>query len=581
MKHYSILILLVFTASFSQAQSPCLPEDKAALQQIDLYIKGLQDDPARFNSFIDRVLQHPEYTSVIQPIIERISQEASARINTTEDVKTLLTENDWLQIREIVCSLMIYDVSAGSASAGGGAPPSGGQTPTSPTTSAPTVPLAKIWSSRGNKEYSNGDVMEVPYKSTDEHLAFALKNYPANTETFQWSYIENDQDITALVKNSEPTVDNFGVNIAKRSGPTKLKVKYGNNEVVIEIKINKKPFGLTDLSAYPQDKPKRKAIAGQTLYLVDGDAITVSDKVVYDATFDPDLAQSLYAPSDIIWKYNDQTQYRYEQLELGKKKITRTLEEDNATLKTSVEGGYPNKITKSVDVKWINGTIKNFAFVPPATSAVITKTFETVDNNLKLVDKYVNIGVKLKVEPIKITGRLYNQADPDSRLYREVKYGNITAGAKAETNEKPLTLPIFQALKRMEIADVGLYVKAEFGFYLIGGMEMYKYAESGKENGTLPFMEFTARGCIEAGIKAKLLVGTDLVDFEVKGYAQACLAGVLRFKFDDQSFTGKLTIPPVVVGIKAKVKTKGVLEFDMVDYNASYSVIDEIILFQK
>jgi hypothetical protein len=567
MKAYWILILApLFFAVVSKGQNTCLPDDKAAVKHIDLYIKELQNDTTKFNGFIEEVMQHPQYASVIEPIITSVADQLGKQ-NTTQDIKTFLTDSHWLQIREIVCSLLPKVASVTTE-------PSTGTKPS-------LAPSAKIWFAADNREYSNGGVIEVSYRYIDKHLAFALKNYPANTETFQWSYIENDQDVTSLVKNSEPNVDNFGVNIAKRSGPTKLKVKYGNNEVVVEIKINKEPFSLTNLSAYPQDKPKRIATAGQTLYLVDGDAVTVSDKVVFKATFDPNLDANLYATSDITWKYNDQTQYRYEQLELGKKEFTRTLKEDNLTLKTSVEGGYPDKITKSVDVKWVDGSIKNFAFVPPATSAVITKAFETVDNNLKLVDKYIDIGVKLKVEPIKITGRLYNQADPDSRLYREVKYGNITAGAKVETNEKLFTLPVFQALKKMEIADIGLYAKAEFGLYLIGGMEMYKYAENAKEEGTLPFIELTSRGCIEAGVKAKLLVGTDLVDFEVKGYAQACLAGVLRFKFDDQSFTGKLTIPPVVVGIKAKVKTKGVLEFDMIDYNGSYSIIDEIILFQR
>lgn len=133
----------------------------------------------------------------------------------------------------------------------------------------------------------------------------------------------------------------------------------------------------------------------------------------------------------------------------------------------------------------------------------------------------------------------------------------------------------------MDIAYIGLYEKAEFGLNLIGGMEMYKYAESGKENGTQPFIELTARGCLEAGLKANLLVAKDLVDFEVKGYTQVCVAGSLKCNFGNSEFTGKLFMPPVIVGGKVKIKTKGVLQFDLIDWNGSVSVFDEFIIYPR
>lgn len=114
-----------------------------------------------------------------------------------------------------------------------------------------------------------------------------------------------------------------------------------------------------------------------------------------------------------------------------------------------------------------------------------------------------------------------------------------------------------------------------------GGVERFRYVESDNYQGTNPYIEFQPRGCFEAGVKANLLIAKELVDFEVKGYAQICLAGSLKFSFENSDFTGKIYMPPVVVGGKVKIKTKGVLQFELIDWNGSISVVDQFEIYPR
>lgn len=409
-------------------------------------------------------------------------------------------------------------------------------------------------------------------------MTFRLKNYPEGIEKFQWIFIQEGVDRTDEVKNTDPVVDNFSLNIGGRFGNMKLKVKYGDKETAVILNVVKEEFNLVEL--YARHKGKRIAKSGETLYLVDGNATASTQQIRYDVSLTRNLEKGRYEPMDLIWSYIDQTKNKNSQQEFGTTYIDRTLKEENEKITTTVQAGYPEKISKSVDVQWVDGSIQSFSFVPPATSAVLTKTFHEVENNLKLMDKVLNVsGVEFKVEPIKMTGKRFNKEDEELRLYEIVEQGSISGGASAKLYDKTVTHPALAILSRAGVADVGLYVSFSFGCYLTGGVERYKYIESNNYIGNNPFIDFSPKGCLEAGLKAKLLIGSDLVDIEIRGYAQGCLAGQLKYNFDYDKFNGRIYLPPVVLGGKVKIKTKGTLEFELVDWNSSISVTDEYTIY--
>lgn len=67
-------------------------------------------------------------------------------------------------------------------------------------------------------------------------------------------------------------------------------------------------------------------------------------------------------------------------------------------------------------------------------------------------------------------------------------------------------------------------------------------------------------------------------EFEAKGFIEACLQGGLKYNFTDENFKGSLYIPPVILGAQIKVKSKGVLKFDLVDWKGSVEISDKIPL---
>jgi hypothetical protein len=573
-----VFLSLLFVTP-AKAQEACLPTDKAELERIDRYILELQTDSAKLTAFLDKVLQHPQYAVIIEPIIATAAQRLETIDDADKEASLLLTEPDWARIKEIVCMLLR---SPGATTA---------QTPTPPKQpTTPAEPAATIWFADDNLYHASGDVIAIPYYPKKHLLAFALHDDPTTTKVIQWSLIENNVDITPVVYTGESNQRQFGMNVGGRNSKMLLKAKYDNKEVVVELKIIKETFALKEAYALPKGKGKesRLAKAGQTLYFVDGNHVPGMREdadVMYWVTLSPGLSTDKYAPGDVAWSYNDQSAARLEELVLAED-IERNVLEEDAKITTTVSGGYPTVKTKQIHVQWVDGTIKSFAFVPPAVSAVLTKTFDTMGESLKLVDKVLVLGDKdsknkleFTLEPIKITGKLYNQEDPKSRLYREVKTGTIAASLKAKFPKKAFTHPVLKILEDWKVAECKLYFQADLAFALTGGMDMYKYAESAKEQGTKPFVEISGKGCAEAGGVAKLLVAKDVVDFEFKAYAQVCLALAAKWDFVS-SVKIKASLPPVVLGLKAKFTTKTPFEFDLVDYNGSVSITDEWIIWE-
>ncbi len=437
---------------------------------------------------------------------------------------------------------------------------------------------AKIWYAGDNKEYDNGSTIQVSYHKLVNNLAFTLKYYPEDTDSFRWSITHSGTDITETVKNNEPIYDNFGVDLKNRAGTLPLKVVYGNEEITVNLEITQKDFDIVNIFA--KDKTKRIATSGEILYLVDGAITKVNRQIRYDVALSPNPPENSFGDLDIAWSYRDQTVNKNLQQEFGVKHINRNLKETDDILTTSVSAGSPDKETRSVDVKWVDGSIKSFSFVPPATSAVLTKIFNDVGGNLQLVTRKIPIlGLDFELDPLKITGSEFNLEDDNSRLYKHFQQGSIKAGITLQTDRKLFTLPFLQVLSRAGIVDLGLYGQLSLNFSATGGMDRFKFVESSNYQGQGLYIDFAANGCIQVGLIAELLVAKELVNFEVKGSATGCLTGRLRYRNNTGDFEGSVFIPPIVLAGNIKISTKGVLEFDLVDWSKSVTITNKIPIY--
>jgi len=53
----------------------------------------------------------------------------------------------------------------------------------------------------------------------------------------------------------------------------------------------------------------------------------------------------------------------------------------------------------------------------------------------------------------------------------------------------------------------------------------------------------------------------------------------LEYIFGSEVFTGRIYLPPIVVRVKVKIKAKGVLEFELIDWNGSVSITEQYVIY--
>lgn len=176
-----------------------------------------------------------------------------------------------------------------------------------------------------------------------------------------------------------------------------------------------------------------------------------------------------------------------------------------------------------------------------------------------------------------IKGESFNDEIDESRHYKEVIDGNIEGGFEIELKEKVFYPPQLKFLNIVKISECGLYGKAFIELPIAGGYEKEVIHETGKKLIEKPFYVSGAiKGCIEAGLKFKLLVAPSYVDVDVRGFAKACAGGTLKYKNTIGFEDSKISVDPLVVGITAKIKSKGYIEFSLVDTTYEYALTKEI-----
>ncbi|MDO6515852.1 fibronectin type III domain-containing protein [Zobellia uliginosa] len=432
-------------------------------------------------------------------------------------------------------------------------------------------------------EYKNGEVIVVPYDKNNSHYAFSLKNYPENA-TFNWQVLYQGTDYTSKHVTNEPKYDNLGIEM-KKVYILDIVANYNDKKIQVRLKRELQDFKLVDIYAKPEDRPKRIAKSGEKLYLKKSpNLVKAKRKVDFSVYISPNLSKGDISSQHITWYYDTPNTQSNLGKDHGVKDIHLNLTEQESTYSVNVKAGKPDLIEKGIDVVWFDGREYEWSFVPPGVSNLLTEKFEKIEDGIKVSSRFFKAGgLTFELEPIQISGKRYNQEIDNSRLYKYVEESSVSGGLTVDLYEKPFTHPALAVLKRIDVAEVGLTVGASLHFNATGGVERFKKVESSIFENDNPFIELTAKGCLEVKLGAKLLVAEELVDIEISGSAIGCLQGSLRYKFDTEEFEGNVSIPPVVLSGRAAIKTKdsSMLNFTLVDWQKSITVTNEIKIYPR
>ncbi len=457
----------------------------------------------------------------------------------------------------------------------------------STTNSQNSAVATKYYIEYKNKKYYDGDVLELPFKRNMFSEHFKMGEL-AEFTSINWTLYERGIDRKILEtetdkKNRSNTVF-FDLNGGRSENTTLLSVEaqaQTEGEPKVELLISKKvkEFKHNELKAIDLDNKNRVAKNGETLYYVHK-----LDKKFRNTDFQIDISPKVSIdeiPKNHIEWYHNGTRLDHDKLSLNRNLSHKNKDGGINNIEISARIGNPMAGEyKKVKVEWVKEDRKAVSAMPPGVSEVLTKRIEDLGDKLRFVDRKINLGLKFKIDPIKISGESYNREKRKSPLYEEVMEWAITGGIKAE-GEATITHPIFKQLERANILRLGIFGSADLTFGVKGAILQTKAINQKEYKNQESYADIFGTGCFSFGVVTQLLVAKDVIDCEVKGYAKACLQGKIEYNFTRNENAGKLLIPPVVLGLNAKVKSKGWVEFELVDFEGEIALTEEITLYEK
>ncbi|MFK8298137.1 hypothetical protein ACI76O_08720 [Capnocytophaga cynodegmi] len=442
----------------------------------------------------------------------------------------------------------------------------------------------KVYFSYKNRKYENKDTITIPY-NRNKKITLGIEGIDKN-EYVNW-LSKDGLERTKYISNRKRTVNTEVLNSLKMlyyapSQEDFLNKKYDTLQAFLRHKYN--DFTIKELYArdLTVEEGKREAKSGETLYMVSGPVSKGERNEVaeYEVVISPKLKEDNFPTYHLKWDYGyPHTKHKDE----GKLKMRKPTYEKWKGLDTiSITGGYPQPITKKVMVKTIYENRTTFSAMPPGVSEVLTKRIEQIGDQLRFVDRKIKLGMKFKIDPIKISGETYNQEMKNSPLYEQVREWSITGGMTAQANAT-VTHPIFNGLERANILRFGVFASMGLTFGVKGTIMQTKPINKKEFKMETSYADIFGTGCLDFGIVAQLLVAKETIDCEVKGYAKGCVQGRIRYDLKDNKVNSKESsffIPPVVLGFKAKVKSKGWVEFELVDFEGEIALTEQIDLFK-
>jgi len=432
----------------------------------------------------------------------------------------------------------------------------------------------RIHFSLDNQEYKHGDVINIPYKSINNFVAFSLLNFPDGINDFDWSFIKDGEDITAQVmQNSSAYSSRFELNIGRQLGDVKLNVVCNNKKYELGINMLKEEFIFKDI--YAKHKENRIARSGQTLYLVDNDMTTKnSANIRFDAGISPyDISSDKYQKNDIEWMYFDQD--GNERKETGIKFINRTIHESDKPITTTLSTGYPERLEKSVNIEWVSENRKKVDVVPPGIELVLENSKEFLD---QISDKLARVvGKKIEVtSDLTISEEGYNEEDNESNLYFNKKEGSINGGFTIAA-ELPVPGLSFSVPK---VFDAGVFIKPSLGVSASGGLAYQKFFNVPDYEINVIFFKGVASGSVEGILKAEVAPSLKVVDISLAAYGKATLTGEIEYKIkinDNDEIKTAFILQPLVIGAKGTIKTDNeIIDITLLDVTYEVTVTDKI-----
>ncbi|MFK8298975.1 hypothetical protein ACI76O_11490 [Capnocytophaga cynodegmi] len=428
----------------------------------------------------------------------------------------------------------------------------------------------------------------MPYKRR-KYERFVMGNLSDST-TINWTLYERGADKKILesyskTKNKRNTKA-FNFNEKESDIATLLSLEAqaeteGNPKVEIFIEKEVKKFDYKELKAIDNENKNRVAKSGETLYYVHQTGKEYDFRSTsFQIDINPKIPENEIPTNHIEWIYNG-TNIDHDKLSLSR---TIHYNDDNKG-KIEIQARTGNPMAekyKKVNVEWVEERRRDASFMPPAVNHTIqTLNKDVLDRLQKAVNQMTKtLGIddlKVEINPIKIKGETYNEQDKDSRHYFEVLEGSVNGGLSL--NAEVLAYPvILKILNIKNVSKVGMYINPKIEFAIAGGGIKRKIAETQKLVKNQIFLEAALKGCIETGLKAELLKGKEYVDFYVSGFGEACASGRIKYNFTTQKLEGGVYLDPVILGVKAKIKSKGVFEFELVDIDRTWSITEKIII---
>ncbi|WP_010182788.1 hypothetical protein [Aquimarina agarilytica] len=527
-----------------------------------------------------------EFVEIIKDKLEKLSPEKKAEVIQKIEQLEELVEEEPEKVKELVEE--IKEIISEDP------PPTDTDTPEVDVPESEDEGEGEPFISFRDEKYKDGDSIKIKYDNSVEEELLEFFG-AAKTAKIVWDrYATKNTEVASSIIGEGKKVSHklmgdvseFYIGVQYWNDADNFPDKEKMKELRVKVEIAKNnEFKLEELYATDGRSKKRIAKSNETLYLVKVPGITSPNDrkrlINYSITTSPSINKNSFNKNDIVWNYNNINGER--KFDYGKVNITRSLWEREEPHVTAVEAGEPKNEVKNVEVVFVDGEIKTFEFMPPAISSLIKDKLMEIEKNLKVLDKInnalgLNEKTKFKIDPIRVSSQKYNEEDSESRLYKIFEKASVTAGVKAEMAEVSFTHPVFKLAERAGIFQVGAYLMFKVQAQVKGGVERYKFVEENIYKGKDPYLKIISKGCIETGLRSKLLVAKNQVDFDVKGYAEGCLAGEYKYSFKDEKIKGLIYIPPVILAAHIKIKSKGFLKFDLVDWRGKIEVSDRIEL---
>jgi hypothetical protein len=415
------------------------------------------------------------------------------------------------------------------------------------------------------KVYGNGGTISVSNK--EELFNLTLKN-TVEGEAISWNTLTGETSVTNPFSVSFP------------SGKNEITIEgiQGNRKVTVVLK-KLSDFELNTLIVYDAKKGHegRFASVGETLYMIgEGElkAVAKGKSNEYQKSFThPDLSWA------VIYEGQSNPKTSFD----GKSSFVYNLPNPNTEKRISVEARDANGLNKEVFIESIKENRIAADWMPPATSMLITSKYDELKSKIdQFNSKFTKFGVnfKFEVKPLKMKGEKYNEEKNKSPQYNNVLKGNINGGLSLKPENdfifyppflEPLNLRNpFDPSKRL--TECGFYITPKLELNVIGGVEIRTNAITKVKSKNNFYVEINPKGCIEGGVKFKTLVAQDYFEVEVKGFGEVCLSGKYRVYDTSDDVGGSIQLDPLVIGVKAKVKSKSPVEFTLVDISTNYAI---------